>query len=146
MKDKKEEKVIPSGISPVRYMMNEAFETNIEFLKGYEEARNTKGSVVILEGDWGGQIYLVCPMELIKCECEILELLLNDLDSIAWKCNDGEGKGIYYEVRSVGEGISGGMGGGNVESALWIHDEFKGKDIEDEIRKVIFGEKKRIHG
>jgi hypothetical protein len=48
-----------------------------------------------MEVDWGGEIYLVCPIELVKCDENTLHILLGDLDKISWACNEGEGKGIY---------------------------------------------------
>jgi len=145
LKEKKSiEKVLPEDVSPIRYMINEAFSLNTKFIKDFEEARATRDAVVIMEGDWGGQIYVVCTMEQIKCDEDTLKQLLKDLDGIAWECNEGEGQGIYYEVRKVGEGIGGGMGGARVESGMWIHDEFKEKHLENEIKKVIFGEQIRI--
>jgi hypothetical protein len=136
--------ILPDNVSPIRYMVDEAFSLNTQFIKSYEEAKETENAIVIMEGDWGGQIYLVCPLEYIKCDKNILEGLLQDLDKIAWKCNEGEGTGIYFEVRKLGEGISGGMGGGTVQSGIWIHDEFKKKGFEEEIKQVILGKKERI--
>ncbi|MGC5323878.1 hypothetical protein [Brevibacillus sp. SYSU BS000544] len=139
---KKDEKAIPNSHSPVRHLINEAHNLEHRFIENYEQAIRIKNSVVILEGDWGGQIYLVCPMDLIKCDKESLENLLDDLDKIAWECNDGEGKGIYYEIREIGESVAGGMGGGVVSNTPWVHDEFEA--IYEDIQKVIGGKRKRL--
>lgn len=82
------------------------------------KAKEIEGSYVVLEGDWGGQIYLCCPVSHIKCSQEQLKRLLDDLDAIAWKCNEEEGKGMYFEIRKPGEGIGGGMGGGLIKEDL----------------------------
>ncbi|WP_289355064.1 hypothetical protein [Paenibacillus sp. S-12] len=82
------------------------------FIEDFKKAKAIPDTYVIMEGDWGGQIYLSYPMKYINCSEEILHNLLDDLDSIAWDCNEGEGKGLYYEIRRPGDGIGGGMGGG----------------------------------
>lgn len=91
---------------------------------------------------WRPLSLTVCPMELVRCDREALANLLNDLDKIAWEDNEGEGKGIYYEVKKEGEIVEGGMGGGLVTNNLWVHDEFK--DIVEDIKQVIEGKKKTI--
>lgn len=143
-KIKKNDDTLPNDISPVRYMMNEAYSLNIKFLKNYEEAKITKDAVLIMEGDDGGQIYVVSPMTLVKCDKSILDQLLNDLDEIAWGGSDNGGKGIYYEKRKVGERISGGMGGGEVSNGVWVHSMFKEKGYELQIKDVIEGKIKKI--
>lgn len=57
--DKKEEKILPDNVSGVRYILNEAHDLKNKFLESFVEAISTENAVVILEGDWGGQIYLV---------------------------------------------------------------------------------------
>ncbi|MNZ37281.1 hypothetical protein D3C78_547230 [compost metagenome] len=99
---------------------------------------------MIMEGDWGGQIYLSCPMDIVKCNEDILRNLLTDLDTIAWDCNEGEGKELYYEVRQPGEGIGGGMGGGEIKVKLWIHKEFSDLNLYDEIEDVLSGRKDKL--
>ncbi|MEK3715806.1 hypothetical protein [Paenibacillus sp. FSL R7-0333] len=140
--DKKHKEVIPEFHSPVRHMINEAYKLEHKFIENYEQAKLTGDAVVVMQGDWGGQIYLVCPMNLVRCDKQTLHLLLDDLDQIAWQCNEGEGKGIYYERKNVGDGIAGGMGGGIVSDTLWVHDEFD--SIYKDIYSVIDGTAKRI--
>lgn len=132
--------VIPDHHSPVRHMVSEAHGLKYEPIEDFATARKVEDAVVIFEGDWGGQIYLTCPMRLIKCSEEDLSKLLDELDKIAWECNDGEGKAIFYERRKVGEGISGGMGGGVILNDLWIHEEFVDTGMVEKIRQTITGE------
>ncbi|MBP1763149.1 MAG: hypothetical protein H6Q65_207 [Firmicutes bacterium] len=134
----KDEKIIPEHFSPVRYVLSHAKkDVSYQPLANFFEAKNVDNAVVIMEGDSGGQIYLTCPMKLVKCDEKTLEKLLDYLDDIAWACNEGDGKGIYYEVKQPMEGVWGGMGGGIVLSELWVHDEFK--EIKDKIKNVIEG-------
>lgn len=132
--------IIPDHHSPVRHIINEANGVpNNLFMEGFDKAKNTPNTYVVMEGDWGGQIYLSCPMDLVKCSEESLITLLKDLDSIAWECNEGEGKGLYYEIHRLGDGIGGGMGGGEVKEGLWIHNEFMKLNLFNDIEQVILG-------
>jgi hypothetical protein len=137
--------IIPEHHSPVRHILNETKGVpNDIFIDSFENARDFPSAYVIMEGDWGGQIYFSCPMQLVKCSEESLHNLLDDLDVIAWECNEGDGKGLYYEIHSPGDGIGGGMGGGEVKEELWIHNEFMELKLFDEIEQVILGKKDRI--
>jgi hypothetical protein len=142
--------VIPDNCSPVRYIVSQAHGQTYKPLMSFSDAKQTENSVVIMEGDWGGQIYLTCPLNLVSCDEEVLKKLLDYLDGIVWACNEGEGKGIYYEVKCPGEGVSGGMGGGVVLPELWVHDEFL--NIKGTIQKIIDGsnenlpEREKEHG
>lgn len=85
-------------------------------------ARDDPDGVVILEGDYGGQIYLVAPASRVECSEGALLHLLRDLDEIAWPgCEDASS--VRYEKLSAGSSVPGGMGGGKVEEEIWIHRE-----------------------
>lgn len=149
MSNKKDENnkemIIPEHHSAVRHIINEANgKPNDMFVESFLQAQNTVGTYVIMEGDWGGQIYLSCPMNIVKCNEDTLKNLLIDLDTIAWDCNECEGTGLYYEVREPGEGISGGMGGGEIKEELWIHKEFSDLNLYEEIENVLSGAKEKI--
>jgi hypothetical protein len=89
------------------------------------EARAVSDGVVILEGDWGGQIYLVAQAARVVADEAALERLLRDLDAIAWPANDAGGARVRYERLPAGATVPGGMGGGVVAEAggLWVHPE-----------------------
>ncbi|WP_025678832.1 hypothetical protein [Paenibacillus massiliensis] len=136
---------VPEHHSVVRHIFNEANgKPNDMFVESFLQAKNTNGTYVIMEGDWGGQIYLSCPMDIVKCNEDTLKNLLIDLDIIAWECNEGEGIGLYYEVPQPGEGIGGGMGGGEITEKLWIHEEFSDLNLYEEIEKVLSGAKEKL--
>ena len=61
-----------------------------------ETAKSDSNTYVVMEGDWGGQIYLTCPVKYIVCDEALLKKLLIKLDQICWKCNGGEGTGIRF--------------------------------------------------
>ena len=81
-------------------------------------------TVMVLEGDWGGQVYLTVPVVHLGPDAQ-LEALLQHLDRIAWPSNEGQGARVYREDATLDEGIPGGMGGGCVfPDAVWLHPEF----------------------
>lgn len=131
--------IIQDHESGVRKLVSESEGTEYRPLKSFEEAKQFLDSVAIFEGDYGGQIYIVCPVSTIKCSQVILLKLLTDIDKISW--NDPEGANIYYERHKLGEGISGGMGGAQVIDGIWIHEELKHRSLEKQICAVIDGTK-----
>jgi len=104
----------------------------------YQEAKDATNGAVIMEGDWGGQIYLSCPMKYVKCDKKTIIKLLIELDKLAWPCNEDDGTGLKFCRANPGTGIIGGMGGGVVLDELWINDEFE--KIKPEIQRVLNGE------
>jgi hypothetical protein len=128
--------------SPARRLIAEAWGTPFDPLHSLNEARQHDDGVAILEGDWGGQIYVVVPAKMIHCLEHTLRQLLLQLDSAAWSCNENEGASIYYERQPTGSGITGGMGGGKSTGNLWVHSEFDA--VADQIREVIEGKRESI--
>jgi hypothetical protein len=53
-------------------------------LSSLPEVKQHNDGVLILQGDGGGQIYVVARATQVKCSVEMLEQLLIDLDAIAW--------------------------------------------------------------
>jgi hypothetical protein len=129
-----------SHMSGVRYLVNHAHGTEYNPLRDYEAAKESEKGCVIFEGDYGGQIFLTCPMKYINCSHETLTRLLKDIDKICWDCNDGEGCDVFYEDYEVGDGVWGGMGGGIVINGLWIHPDIE-EVIASEIAMIISGKK-----
>lgn len=82
---------------------------------------------LVLEGDWGGQIYLTVPWSSLGEDPKVLPLL-KGLDREAWSCNRGDGRNAYLyspsEREQKGRGVPGGMGGGRLKDGLWLHREF----------------------
>ena len=104
-----------------------------------EEAREASDGVVIMEGDYGGQIYLTCPVRLVKCTEETLKRLLSKIDKGEWDCNEGGGASMSFGRAKPGDGVSGGMGGGEVQEGLWMHGGIH-PNLAKLIRQVISGE------
>ncbi len=130
--------VIPNYQSPVRRATSEVFKLKYLPLKSLKEARKYKDAYVIMEGDWGGQIYLSAPIKLVYCNHATLKRLLKYLDDIAFSCyNKGDGTGIYFERLKERQRIIGGMGGGFAKKSLWVHKKFTRLRVK--INKIISG-------
>ena len=99
---------------------------------------------LVMEGDWGGQLYLTVPLTRLGPKANPEQLLL-ELDKKAWECNEGDGTRMYlYSPSAMWKQmeadddpdeedpwspedaycISGGMGGGFCHDGLWLHTEF----------------------
>jgi hypothetical protein len=128
-------KNIPAGASPLRYMMADAVGSKHQHCKTLSEARATEGTVAVMEGDYGGQIYFVCPVRHIRCDAETLSRLLTDLDALGW--DDPDGAGLYFEFALPGASIAGGMGGGTVSDGVWLHNRLE--HLRAKVEAVVAG-------
>jgi hypothetical protein len=134
------------GGSIGRRMFNESRGAGYEALGSLEDARAHPDGALVLEGDYGGQIYLTCPASVVECSESTLAALLRELDRIAWPTNDNDGIAMHFEVAPVGAGIAGGIGGGIVTESVWVHDEFHRLQLAEEIRDVVLGLKPSFKG
>jgi hypothetical protein len=107
-------------------------------------ARAAPDGVVILEGDWGGQIYVVAPASRVSCDEAALARLLRAIDAIAWPGSEAQSATIRYERLRPGETVPGGMGGGRVLEGAWIHDELAPQ--AQAIREVLAGRRAHLAG
>jgi hypothetical protein len=134
---------IPQDLAPyesgVRSVINESANLPYYPLLSLEEAQSYPDGVVILEGDDGGQIYVVAPAALVGANIQTLERLLRDLDALAWPDNDKNMARIFYERLPAGAVVAGGAGGGRVLPDIWIHPEFVERGIAGPIQDIIVG-------
>jgi hypothetical protein len=130
--------------SGVRRLISDAHDITYRPLHSLSEAKSFSDGAVILEGDDGGQIYIVCPASLVRCSVEALESLLRDLDNISWPGNDLNSARVFYERLPLGAPVFGGMGGATVEEDVWIHQRFVDLGFEGPIRAVIDGRRSNI--
>src|SRR4051812_18841606 len=135
---------LPDHESGVRSMWAKAHGGEYFAVTSLDAAQALPDGAVVLEGDWGGQIYVTAPAKAVLCDETALDLLLRDLDAIAWPGNDHDGARVFYERAAVGKGVAGGMGGGVVLPGVWVHDEFEQLGLGDAIREVIAAERARI--
>jgi hypothetical protein len=131
--------VIAEHERPLGRVMHEASGATFEPLTSFSEARSDPHGYAILEGDWGGQIYVTAPMRAVKCSEQKLQELLRLLDQTEWACNRGEGSGVFYERLSPGAGVAGGMGGGIAGPDTWIHPSLVEKGLAPHVRAVLAG-------
>lgn len=103
--------------------------TRYKSFKTLDEAKKYKNSYIIMEGDYGGQIYLTIPTKQAKCSSKNLKILLNWIDKRVWDNNGGAS--IYYEEFLPGDIIGGGMGGALAKNNLWLHENI------NELKKII---------
>jgi hypothetical protein len=111
-------------------------------LRSLEEAKSVDDGVVILQGDDGGQIYVVARGVDVLCSESDLQALLRELDEMSWR--DASMRHIYYERLPVGAGVPGGMGGGMVEDTPWVHKEFVKLRLKESIVAVLKGERASV--
>ena len=130
--------------SPLRELMAEAGASSYHPLDSLADAQADPHGIAVFEGDDGGQIYLVCPARLIRCSEQVLYQLLLDLDEIEWPGNDPSMRRIYFESKFPGQGVPGGMGGGQVTEDIWIHPRLVQNHYTELILAVLTGKKERI--
>jgi hypothetical protein len=130
--------------STARRMFTLANGGTYEAFASLDDARREPDGAVVLEGDYGGQIYVTAPARLVACDEATLERLLRDLDAIAWQHNSPDAAAVYFERHPVGAGVAGGMGGAAVMEGIWIHEEFVKLGLDEEIRAVVRGERDHI--
>jgi len=118
-KNKDDQPRLEDQESGLRSLLTEASGETYTSYKSLAEAKIDPNGVAILEGDYGGQIYVVVRAKDVKCDDNLLFDLLQYLDRIEW--DDPDGASIYYESRPVNSGVAGGMGGGAVMDKIWIH-------------------------
>lgn len=129
---------IPNHESGVRKIIAENNGTNYKAFNNFNEAKNSSKSYMIMEGDYGGQIYLSIPVKLIKCDYKDLEKLLEKID--LWRESDGSK--IYFEEFEIGQGVPGGMGGGLATDKLWLHKKLEKQ--RHEIQSFLDGKTENI--
>ena len=136
--------ILPEHESGVRRMVSDARNVPYQAVHSLDEAKSSSDGTVILEGDDGGQIYIVCPASLVQCSTKNLNDLLRDLDDIAWPNNDPNSARVFHERLPIGAPVFGGMGGAIVSDDVWIHQMFCELNLESAIREVLAGERARI--
>ncbi len=126
-----------SDFCSLRTIFSETGKLNFRPLKSFELAQKVENSYLIVEGDYGGQIFFIAPVAVIKCSKKVLGELIIKLNEISWHTKAGAGVSVYLEVLRVGSRIPGGMGGGRVLKGIWIHSEFN--RLKNKIIAVING-------
>lgn len=130
---------LPDHERVVGRLMADAHGTPYHAFRCLDDARKADEAALVMQGDYGGSIYLACQARLVLCDESTLQQLLFELDTLYW--NDPDGAGLYYERVPIGVGIPGGTGGGVVTEGVWIHPdiEAQGEEVRQAVESVLFG-------
>ena len=128
--------------SPLRDLIAEAHGVDYRAFASLLDAQRDPNGVVVLEGDDGGQIYVVVRAAAVRCSEEVLVQLLRDIDAREWPGNPPDMAHLCYEARPLGAPIAGGMGGGHVAESAWVHPRLK--PLEIGICAVLSCERQRL--
>ena len=92
---------------------------------------------MVLEGEYGGIIYVSCPARLVVCDEVDLRRLLADIDS----CFADEIRGARVVFRSlpIGSVVAGGGGGGLMIDGVWLHGDVRDLGLESRVRRTLLG-------
>jgi hypothetical protein len=102
------------------------------------EARSAEAATVILEGDYGGQIYLTAPIQHVGCSEARLTLLANELELLCWS-RTNKGERVVFEPGLPGCRVGGGMGGGLVIDGVWTHEEIRQLGLAELVTDILAG-------
>jgi hypothetical protein len=128
--------------SPLRDLMADADGVEYRGFGSLLEAKQAPDGIVVLEGDDGGQIYVVARAAMVRCSEETLLQLLRDIDAREWPGNPSDMAHLCYEAKPLGAPIAGGMGGGQVAESPWVHPRLK--PLEAGITAVLSGKRERL--
>ena len=107
-----------------------------------DEAGQDPDAALIMEGDYGGQIYLACPLSAVAASEGALQSAAprprRDRLGRPGRSSDPATSG-HRSGRA-----SPGMGGGAVTDAIWVHEDFAALNLDDAIRQVIRGHRDRL--
>jgi hypothetical protein len=131
--------------SPFRELLHAAGVSELKGFVSLEQARSSEKAFMILEGDDGGQIFVVAPIGSVKASLENLTQLLIDLDERSWGPDGYEdARRIYFAEHEVGDIVPGGMGGGVASKDVWVHSKLVDLDLRSAIVDVIVGVRERL--
>lgn len=126
--------------SGLRSLMAQAGQARYEPVASLDEARTFADGVLVIEGDFGGQIHVTAPVRLVQCSVDRLDRLASELEEIAWPSKRDLGSvSVLFERLAVGSHVAGGMGGARVIDGVWVHDEFKQLGLDKAIAAIVEG-------
>ena len=95
-----------------------------------EEARKKPDTFVIFEGDYGGVVYSIIPVSLVKGSDSDLEQALNILGK------GEEGNAVLFRILSEDDSISGWSISGVIEEGWWIHPDYE--RYREKVESILF--------
>lgn len=136
----------PFAIPLVRNVLNLDIEPDAEdcIIEAGEAfyKENADNLWLVLEGDWGGQIYLTIPITLLKKfdtdTIRKIGWLHQAIDRDRWKNNDDDGRAAQIVfTTNPDKGIAGGMGGGKLyKGEVWLHSDLDTADWRTRVQGI----------
>ena len=77
-----------------------------EFSESISETRGIEGVYLVIEGDWGGEINLIAPVNMVKCDQTALATLAFDLQAYGGgsiETAQQRSTAVYYSKLNVGD-------------------------------------------
>jgi hypothetical protein len=131
--------VIPEHESAVRRLMADARGGTYEALLTLEDAKHVDDAAVVMEGDYGGSIYLTCLARLVQCDQAALQQLY-----WTWTSTTGttlRASGSTTSARPLVLASPEVRAAGVVTNAVWLHPELEAKGLRPHVEAVIAGER-----
>jgi len=107
-----------------------------------EEAKQATDGYVVLDGDYGGICYLVCPANIVMCDERTLRLLANALEDAIF-LSDTQGANVRYERLVFHERLGGfamGEESGIALNTLWLPRWLSEAGLKEKIQQILAGE------
>jgi hypothetical protein len=115
-------------------------------LASLEEARRAPDGYVVVDGEFGGICYLVCPASMVRCNEESLRLLANDLEGAIFP-GDTSGAMVQYPRLAPDEELSDyamGEEPGIALRTLWLPKWLSDAGLTGRIQQVLAGQLQRL--
>jgi hypothetical protein len=103
------------------------------------EAKAAPIAAVIVEGDYGGQIFTTCPASLVGSTEERVRRLAEELETRTNATTYAGSAQVLFEPIPVGGGVAGGMGGGIVVNGVWVHEEIRQLGWAEDVEGILLG-------
>ncbi len=101
-------------------------------------------SVVLLSGDWGGHVFLVCRVRYVQCAEPALQQLLHDLNLIAWPMDRQGSTQLMYVHGDEWHGWVPDASRIQFNGRLWVDQLFVELALVPDIAAVLRGERERL--
>lgn len=127
------------GQSAARSMMAESGGRTYRSFRTLGDAKAAPIAAVMIEGDYGGQIFATCPVRLVGCSEERLRSLAEELETRTNATDYAGSAQTIFEPIPVAGRVAGGMGGGRVVDGVWVHEEIRQLGWAPAVEGIILG-------
>jgi hypothetical protein len=123
--------------SPLRSTVSQSREVPYLAFRTLGEAKDAAVAAVILEGDWGGQIFATCPAGLVRCTEERLRRLAGELETAIHVMTFTGSAKVVFEPLPIGAEVAGGMGGGIITNGVWSHEQIRQLGWAEPVARIV---------